>query len=58
MKFGMHRNSLFAVLLRSPWWASLLVAAGLVAALRLVLPDVYAFFSALPFMVIAAWAAP
>jgi len=57
MKLRMHENSLFAVLLRSPWWASLLVAAGLVAGLRLVLPDVYAFFSALPFMVIAACAA-
>jgi restriction system protein len=53
----MHRNSLFAVLLRSPWWASLAVAAGLVAALRLVLPDIYALFSAAPFMVIAACAA-
>jgi restriction system protein len=57
MKFGMHRNSLFAVLLRSPWWISLVVAAGLVALLRLVLPDLYAFFAAAPFMVIAAYAA-
>ena len=57
MKLEMHRNSLFAVLLRSPWWISLLVAAGVVAALRIVLPDVYAFFAALPFMVIAAYAA-
>lgn len=57
MKLEMHRNSLFAVLLRSPWWVSLLVAAGLVAALRFVLPDVYAFFGALPFMVIAGYAA-
>ena len=26
----MHQNSLFAVLLRSPWWVSALVALGLV----------------------------
>jgi restriction system protein len=52
----MHKNSLFALLLRSPWWASLAVAAGLVAALRLVLPDLYAFFAAAPFIVIAGYA--
>jgi restriction system protein len=57
MKLEMHKNSLFAVLLRSPWWASLLVAAGLGSALRLALPDVYAFFAALPFIAIAACAA-
>lgn len=57
MKFEMHKNSLFAVLLRSPWWASLAVAAGVIAALRLVLPDVYALFAALPFILIAAYAA-
>ena len=57
MKFAMHRNSLFAVLLRSPWWASVLVAVGVVAAMRLVLPDVYAFFTAAPFFVIAVLAA-
>jgi len=57
MKFAMHRSSLFAILLRSPWWASLLVAVGVVALLRLVLPDVYALFAALPFIVIAAYAA-
>jgi len=57
MKFAMPRDSLFAILLRSPWWTSLLVAVGAVAGLRLVLPDIYAFFSALPFIVIAAYAA-
>ena len=57
MKFEMHKNSLFAVLLRSPWWVSLAVAAGVVAALRLVLPELYAFFAAAPFIVIAACAA-
>jgi restriction system protein len=56
MRFAMSRNSLFAILLRSPWWTSLLVAVGVVAVLRLVLPDIYALFAALPFMVIAAYA--
>jgi restriction system protein len=57
MKLEINKNSLFAVLLRSPWWISLAVAAGLVAAVRLVLPDIYAVFAALPFIVIAAYAA-
>jgi len=57
MKFAMNRNSLFAILLRSPWWASVLVAVAVVAAMRLVLPEVYAFFAAAPFLVVAAVAA-
>ena len=28
MKFQMAKNSLFAVLLRSPWWVSIAVAAA------------------------------
>jgi restriction system protein len=56
VKLEMNKNSLFAVLLRSPWWISLAVAAGVVAGLRLLLPDIYAFFAALPFMVIGAYA--
>jgi restriction system protein len=50
-------NSLFAILLRSPWWISALVAAGVVAVSRLFLPTLYAVFAALPFMVIGAYAA-
>ena len=57
MRFRMHENSLFAILLRSQWWVSLAVAAGIVAALRLVLPDIYALFAAAPFALIAAYAA-
>jgi len=56
MKLRMHENSLFAILLRSPWWASLAVAAGLFGAVRLFVPTVYAAFSAVPFVVIAALA--
>ena len=54
----MAENSLFAILLRSQWWVSVLIAAGVAAAARLVVPDVYAFFTALPFIVIgcvAGW---
>ena len=60
MKFRMAKNSLFAILLRSPWWAS----AGLAAAIGLVafalLPANVRAAGALagfPFIVIAAMAA-
>jgi restriction system protein len=53
MKWEMHQNSLFAVLLRSPWWVSLLVAIALAAALRIFLPLEFALFGGLPFLVIA-----
>lgn len=56
MKFPMAENSLFAVLLRSPWWISAAIAAGIFAAVRLVVPEVYAFFGTLPFVVIACCA--
>ena len=46
-------NSLFAILLRSRWWVSLLVGAGTFALARLLLPEAYALFAALPFIVIA-----
>jgi restriction system protein len=61
MKFKVAENSLFAVLLRSPWWISIALAAGIVGAGRLVVPEayaIYAFFAALPFIVIgcvAGW---
>jgi restriction system protein len=57
MKLKMARNSLFAVLLRSPWWVSVGVAvltAGLAAAL---LPPAYVPYGvagAAPFVVTAA----
>ncbi len=58
MKFPMAKDSLFAILMRSPWWISIVAAAGVVAAVRPVVPEVYAFFAALPFIVIgcvAGW---
>jgi len=58
MKWKMHDNSLFAVLLRSPWWVSFLLAGGAFLGMRLLLPDMYAIAGALPFLaigVVAAW---
>ena len=53
----MHENSLFAVLLRSPWWVSFAAAAATGIAVRFALlhfsiPEAYAIFIALPFLVI------
>jgi len=58
MKWGMSENSLFAVLLRSPWWVSFLVAAGVFAIMRYFLDAMFAFAGSLPFVVIgvaAGW---
>jgi restriction system protein len=52
----MAENSLFAILLRSAWWISVLVAVGIVLVSRIALPDKYFVFgavAALPFLVIA-----
>jgi restriction system protein len=54
----MHENSLFAVLLRSPWWVSLLLTLAIFAGLRLVIPWYYAAFGSLPIFIIglvAGW---
>ena len=51
----MHENSLFALLLRAPWWVSVAVAGGAFALTRLIVPAeyaLYAIFTALPFLVI------
>ena len=56
----MAPNSLFAVLLRSPWWVSLAVAAVLALLAGALLPKDYQVAGALgtlPFVVIAALAA-
>ncbi|MEZ5741679.1 MAG: restriction endonuclease [Burkholderiaceae bacterium] len=56
----MAQNSLFAVLLRSPWWVSLLVAAVVTGLSFAVLPTRFVIFGvavALPFIVIAGIAA-
>lgn len=57
----MNPNSLFAILLRSPWWMSIAVGGGLFAIARALLPESvapYGIFFALPFFaigVVAGW---
>jgi restriction system protein len=61
MKLKMAQNSLFAILLRSRWWVSLLAGAAMALVARIVAPAGYeglAVFAAFPFVVIgciAAW---
>lgn len=60
MKWEMNEKSLFAVLLRSPWWVSGAIAVaigGLVGVLVREEWRIFAVFSSLPFAVIAAMAA-
>jgi restriction system protein len=56
----MAENSLFAILLRSPWWMSFGLAVALALLMRLLLPADYAvagMLGSFPFVVIAAMAA-
>lgn len=61
MQLKMRENSLFAVLLRSPWWISFLIAAVIGLVAYVALPErysAYAAFSGGPFLIIgfiAAW---
>jgi restriction system protein len=48
----LNDNSLFAILLRSPWWVSFALASGVFFLARLFVPPVYAAFVPLPFLVI------
>ncbi len=60
MKLKMAKSSLFAVLLRSPWWYSLLIVVGFAIAARALLPEPYVvvgIMGAFPFVVIAAMSA-
>lgn len=60
MKFKMSDKSLFAILLRSPWWVSLLIVLVFALAARALLPPDYVAVGVLgtfPFIVIAAMAA-
>jgi restriction system protein len=56
MQLKMHDNSLFAILLRKPWWVSGLVAAAIFGVLRHFLSWDFALFGAAPFIAISAWA--
>ena len=61
MKFKMSEKSLFATLLRAPWWVSFLVMFAVALAAGALLPDAYkiaGMLGAFPFLVIgimAAW---
>ncbi len=57
--FKMAENSLFAVLLRSSWWISAAIAAGVVGGAVLLLPEAYRVYGGamgLPFLGIAGMA--
>jgi restriction system protein len=67
MKFKMAPNSLFAVLLRSPWWISVGIAVAFIGVAQALLPPDYRgpfSLGAFPFVVIGAiafwrqWRAP
>jgi restriction system protein len=60
LKFEIPKNSLFATLLRSPWWISMAIAAALAVLAATLLPAQYkaiGSMSTLPFVVIGAIAA-
>ena len=60
MKWEMHENSLFAVLLRSPWWVSAAIAAAIGGLIGVLVREewrIFAVFSSLPFAAISVMAA-
>ena len=57
MKLRMAENSLFAILMRSPWWISIAIAAGLIITALAALPPAWRFYGAFvaaPFIVIGS----
>lgn len=60
MKFKMSENSLFAILLRSPWWISMAIVAVFTLASFALLPGPYVPFGVMgsfPFLVVGVIAA-
>jgi len=57
VKFRISENSLYAVLMRSPFWVSFAVGAAVFAVVRLFMEPVYAAFGASPFFAIGVFAA-
>ncbi len=60
MKLKMSKNSLFAILLRSPWWVSIAIVLVIVMASNALLPAPYVVFGVMggfPFLVIGIVAA-
>jgi restriction system protein len=59
VKFQMAPNSLFAILLRSPWWISMVIAVAIGAVMSALLPEgwrVAGAVSGFPFLVIGVMA--
>ena len=59
MAFKLPRNSLFSILLRSPWWISFAIAGALSLIAMALLPEAYRVvgaLSSLPFVVIGVMA--
>ncbi len=50
------KRGLFAILSRSPWWLSVLIAAAVFVVVRQFMPDYAALASTLPFLGIAGYA--
>lgn len=57
MKLTLHENSLFAILLRQPWYVSALAGAVVFALVRIWLEWWFALFAATPFNAIALYVA-
>jgi restriction system protein len=60
LKLKMAENSLFAILLRKPWWISMAIATVVAVLAKLLLPEKYALagmLGCMPFVVIAGMAA-
>jgi len=53
----MARTTLFSILIRAPWWMSVLAAVPPFAVVQMFLPPVAALFATFPFLGIAAFAA-
>jgi restriction system protein len=57
MKFKMAENSIFAILLRNPWWISFLIAAAFSLLMAALLPKhlvVFGMMGAFPFVITGA----
>ena len=60
MKWKMAEKSMFAILLRSPWWVSIAIVVAFVLVARAMLPERYVVFGAMggfPFLVVGLIAA-
>jgi restriction system protein len=57
VKFELPKNSLFAILLRSKWWVSVLLGGGIFFLVRIWFHPGVALFAAAPFLGIGVYAA-